>query len=207
MKNLIALIFLLFSTSIFAQDQKDIGFKNVQFAFGMALNLELLDKLVAEEAGVSSTGFTLIDFRGRLSLFKYIILDIGGSVSQFKDKLPFKEAVVFTSGQLAGLPSSATSEIVSGSLYYSIGGRAPLTQRLYINASVGERRFSAARKIPECSNCTRTDIELEAGSYLRGGFSWMTFEEKVIGEFDWLYTHYFKKEFKSTITLGFFVYF
>lgn len=207
MKNLIVFIYLLISTSLFAQEQENPGFKNVQFGFGMALNVELVDKAIAEEAGVPSTGFTLIDFRGRLSLFKYVLLDIGGSVSQFKDKLPFSEAVVYTSGQLSGLPSTATSKIVSGSWYYSIGARAPLTKRLYLNANVGERRFSASRKIPECTDCKKTEIDLEAGSYLRGGLSWMTFEKETIGEFDLLYTYYFKQEFMSTVTLGFFVYF
>ena len=210
MKNFYtSLVFLLLiSTCLNAQNQENSGFKNVNFAFGMALNLESLDKTVAEEAGVSSTGFTLIDFRGRLALFKYLMINIGGSVSQFKDKLPFDQAVVFTSGQLSGLPSTATSEIVSGGWYYSVGARAPLTKRLYLNANIGERRFSASRKIPSCSNCKKTEIDnLNAGSYLRGGFSWMTFEEKVTGELDLLYTYYFKEEFKSTITLGFFVYF
>lgn len=205
MKNLIVFIFLFYSTALLAQEKEIPGFKNVQFGFGMALNLESLDKAVAEEVGLSSTGLSLIDFRGRLSLFKYVTVDLGMSVSQFKDKLPFEEAVIFTSGQLSGLPTTAKSEIVSGSFYYAIGGRAPLTERLYLNANVGKRNFSASRKIPECSNCNKTEIDLEAGSYLRGGLSWMTFEETMVGELDLLYTYYFDKEFLSTITLGFFI--
>ncbi len=207
MKNLIVFIFLFSSTGLLAQDIENAGFKNVHFGFGMALNLESLDKEVAKEVGVASTGFTLIDFRGRLSLFKYVTLDLGMSVSQFKDKLPFEEAVIYTSGQLSGLPTTAKSEIVSGSLYYSIGGRVPLTDRLYLNANVGERRYSASRKIPECTDCNKTEIDLKAGSYLRGGLSWMTFEETTVGELDLLYTYYFDKEFISSISLGLFVYF
>ena len=207
MKPLLLSMCLVICTSVLVQAQEKAEFKKVNFAFGMALNMESLDQAVAEEVGVSATGFTLIDFRLRLSVLKYALLDAGGYVSQFKDKLPFEEAVVYTSGQLSGLPSTATSEIVSGGWYYSVGARAPLMERLYVNANVGKRRFSASRTIPSCTNCSKTEVDLAAGNFVRGGLSWLTFEESAIGEVDLMYTHYFDEQFQRTITLGFFVYF
>ena len=207
MKNFIVFNCLLICTSLFVQAQEEeTDLKKFEFGFGMLVNLESVDKIVAEEVGVGATGLTLIDFRGRLSIFKYGLIDIGWGVSQFKDKLPFTEAVVFTSGQLSGLPSTATSEIVSGGWHYAIGGRAPLTKQVYLNAHIGKRRFSASRTIPECTNCQKTEIDLEAGTFVRGGLSMMSFKGKTLGEWDLLYTHYLNGDFKNTITLGFFVY-
>lgn len=208
MKKLILIMLLCASTGLVAQGQDSPNAKLLYFGFGFNIALESLDQTVAQDVGIAATGATLIDFRGRLTALKYMMLDVGFYVSQFKDKLPFEEAVVFTSGQLSGLPSTATSRITSGGIYYSLGGRLPIVERLYLNASLGQRRFSASRGIPECSDCRKTDIELQAGTYIRGGLSWVSFKDTgdPAGEFDVLYTHYLNNDFLRTISVGFIAY-
>ncbi len=209
MKNHILLALFLMSFSLVAQTSKDDKPKIVTFGFGMSIGLESMDKTIAEDVGISTIGGTWIDFRGRLNLIKYINLDLGWSGSNFKDELPFTEALVFTSGQLSGLPSNGKSKISSSSLYYSIGGRIPITKKLQFNANCGQRKFSARRSISNCSNCSKVDLDLDAGNYLRGGLSWLSLEganNGTLGEFDLLYTYYFEDAFQYTLTLGFFVY-
>lgn len=209
MKNVLVLFFLFINISLLAQAQKGTNSKKVTLGFGMSLGLENIDEVIAEDIGISSYGSTLLDFRGRINLFKYVNLDAGLTISQFKDKLPYTEALVYTSGQLSGLPTSGKSEIISGGHYYSLGGRIPLTSQFNINAAIGKRRFSASRDITNCTNCKKTDIEIDAGNYVRTGLSWLSFgdDENAQGEVDLLYTHYFDKSFQYTITLGFLVYF
>ncbi|TMM56637.1 hypothetical protein FEE95_09030 [Maribacter algarum] len=208
MKNHILLVIFLINSSLVAQTSKRDKPKIVTFGFGMSIGMESMDKTIAEDVGISAIGGTWIDFRGRLNFIKYINLDIGWSGSNFKDELPFNEALVFTSGQLSGLPSNGKSKISSSGIYYSIGGRIPITKQLQFNANYGQRNFSAERSIPNCSNCNEVDLDLDAGNYIRAGLSWLTFKaaNSILGEFDLLYTHHFEGSFQYSVTLGFFVY-
>jgi len=210
MKNFILFLSLLLSITLLAQTPKDSDSEKVALGFGWSFGLESIDQVIAEDLGISSIGGTWIDLRVRLNILTYINLDVGWSISNFKDELPFTEAVIFTSGQLSGLPSTGKSKISSSGLYYSIGGRAPITKNLKFNAGIGQRKFSARRSIPQCTNCNEVDLDIDAGNYIRTGLSWLSFEATgsniAAGEIDLLYTYYFEETFQYTVTLGIFVY-
>ena len=196
---------MIINTSLFGQNKKENSdIKKITFGLGYNISLESLDDNFAEFYGVSSVGYTWIDMCGKMNFLKYFNIDLGFSISHFKDELPFSQAVVFTSGTFSGLSSNEESKIVSGSIYYSLGFRVPLISKINLIGSYGRRGFSASRTISFCDDCKKTKLNITAGNYLKTGLSWLTLKNNgiPISQFNLLYTHYFDSSFQYTHYLG-----
>lgn len=202
MKYLLASFLFACCVVLYGQEAEEEN-RKLRVGFGMNIYADFLVPEQAEIYGLSKVGMTWIDMNIRLNVLKYINIDGGFSVSNFKDKLPFTEAVTFTSGTLAGLPSEAESSIVSGSFYYAIGTMVPVTEKIGVIAAAGKRNYSATRKISLCSDCNRVELATAAGPYVQGGVALLQTEDKIDGQFHLLYTKYFSDDFDWSVGIGF----
>lgn len=203
MRNFIIILILSIAIPLQAQE-KDENHKNVRLGFGWTIARNTLDKEKAEDYGISNSGMTWIDFYLRLNMFKYLNLDGGLAVSNFKDELPFTQSVAFVSGPLQGLPSDAKSKIVSGGFYYSIGTVVPVVEKFGLTGKVGKWNYSASRKITNCKDCNKVELGTAAGAYAEGGLVYIAEDSKDgLGHVYLVYRHYLEGDFTGMIGLGF----
>ncbi len=200
MKTFIFIGCLLISATALAQSEEGPE-KKVAFGFGINMGLDMVDPLVTSTEGISDNGFTWLDMSIRMNVMKYFNANAGFTLSRFKDKLPFTQAVTFSSGSLSGLPSNSKSRIVAGGFYYSLGVSVPIKSQLHWMGAFGSRSFSATRKITSCTDCNEVDLNVESGNYLQTGLALIKADD-ITTEVHLLYSHYLGGDFQNTITLG-----
>ncbi len=203
MRTLFLLLTLIIWLPSLAQEEGTKDNRNFRFGFGMNISADFLDPARAEDYGIAKTGMTWIDMYIRFNILKYVNIDGGLAVSNFKDKMPFTEAVVFTQGSLSGLPSEAKSSIVSGGFYYSIGTSVTIAKKFSLIGEVGQWNFSASRKITQCSDCSKTELGTTAGPYAQVGIGLPQQEDSITGEFYVTYTQFFSDDFRWAVGIGF----
>ena len=201
-QSLIVLLSCLFLiNSSYGQNASE---RPVRFGFGMNADIEFLDQDLANDQKIAATGLSYVDLHLRINAMKYINIDGGITISHFKDKMSLAEAVTFTGGTLSGLPSEAGPVVSAMGFYYSLGALIPIHPKLGIVAAAGNRHFTAKRKVSNCNDCEKTELDINAGFYLQGGIALLPLSEDTLsGQVRFLFTHYFEEAFKYSIGVGF----